>query len=51
MSEEFERSRRENNNKKLWVITEAYINRISGKVVYIQPLKLQASLRAHDLAW
>ena len=39
----------ENNNKKLWVITEAYINRISGKVVYIQPLKLQASLRAHDL--
>ena len=25
-------------------------NRIRGTVVYIQPLKLQASLRAHDLA-
>ena len=26
------------------------INRISGKVAYMRPLKLQASLRAHDLA-
>jgi len=26
------------------------INRIQGKVVYIQPLKQQASLRAHDIA-
>ena len=25
------------------------VNRISGKVAYIRPLKLQASLRAHDL--
>ena len=25
-------------------------NRISGKVTYMRPLKLQASLRAHDLA-
>ena len=25
------------------------LNRISGKVAYMRPLKLQASLRAHDL--